>query len=456
MKKVSILTFVFLLYVISAFSQTGNHPQAHFGKYGIQHYNTIAEYQSNYVGKKVMYLPARNQKQDKISTYDHAFQDNGGVIEKTYIITKIKGSDRRMKFTLQNTETDKAITMIINNQEERYNYGDYIFCITDNYSIPLCLIDELNKDKGEYIGQKYPKREDATKLFQVSDLVMKQESSYLYPVPQLELYDASIDDKLYCPLYRINEFEDMGKVFTSPIFKCTYEVIDVIRKNESNNTNGKENWSLYYKVKNDVTGEIKLVQADNAQKSCFDKDDKGSFSATLINVEKPANPEIRYGESTIVTQDSITKYHYSDNVIDILIFSSDKEFYFSLRNVSDNSIKVVWDEAVFADIDGSISKVIHSGTKYSEKDNNQQPSTIIKGAKLDDVVIPTNNLVYFESLHEWFKKSLYQQADKYGSNQTIRLMIPIQIKETINEYIFEFNIKYVFDHPELINNVLIE
>ena len=33
----------------------------------------------------------------------------------------------------------------------------------------------------------------------------------------------------------------------------------------------------------------------------------------------------------------------------------------------------------------------------------------------------------------------------------VMLMLPIQIRDVINEYIFVFDVKYVFKHPERLN-----
>lgn len=34
----------------------------------------------------------------------------------------------------------------------------------------------------------------------------------------------------------------------------------------------------------------------------------------------------------------------------------------------------------------------------------------------------------------------------------IRLMLPIQIRDVINEYTFIFKVYYTYDHPELLKN----
>ena len=146
----------------------------------------------------------------------------------------------------------------------------------------------------------------------------------------------------------------------------------------------------------------------------------------------------------------VSKFSYVDNVIDILIFGSNKQFNFILKNVSDNSIKVVWDEAVFVNFDGSTSKVMHLGTKYSQREGSQPATTIIKDAKIEDLAAPNCNVRYSDALKDWVIDSMYPSTPAQTPGQ-LRLMLPIQIKEVINEYIFVFDVKYVYNHPELLN-----
>lgn len=121
-----------------------------------------------------------------------------------------------------------------------------------------------------------------------------------------------------------------------------------------------------------------------------------------------------------------------------------------MKNISNNSEKIIWNEATYVDIDGYSSKTIHIGTKYSEKEGEQLPTTIIKGAKITDAISPIDKVNYDKVTKQWEELPLFPSTppiDKTCLGQ-IRLMLPIQIKETINEYIFNFKVDYIFDHPE--------
>ena len=61
---------------------------------------------------------------------------------------------------------------------------------------------------------------------------------------------------------------------------------------------------------------------------------------------------------------------------------------------------------------------------------------------------------YYESTNKYLKSgwqthSLYPREKGLDPGQ-VMLMLPIQIKDVVNEYIFVFDVKYVFEHPELL------
>ena len=433
MNKIKVI-LVFVITLLCSISAVfaGNRPEAHFGIYGIKHQSGIAEYQQ-YVGQIVKYLPARGVKGN--ATYDDNkyFIEKGGRFDKEYIITKISGNDKRMTFHLQERNGKSKVKMVVNNQHEYYSYGKYAYCITENYSIPLFLIEKYRADKDKFVGQKYPKSSSTVET-EVIDIVLKEsEKSDGYPEASLVLRDNKTG-KTYNTTPGV-DLSLIGMEFTNSKYKCKYNLIGFSDRK--------------YVVKNSIDGKTKEIWSiSDEASSAFYGDDRGSFVATLTQVEKPSNSDVRYGNTTTVTDKDITKFSYVDNFIDILIFASDSQFSFILKNVSDNTIKLVWDEAVFVDVDGSTSKIMHSGIKYSQREAAQPASTIIKGAKIEDIAVPTDKVYYSDVLKDWKTNSLFSTAGKKVENQTVKLMLPIQVKDVVNEYIFDFDVKYVYDHPE--------
>lgn len=274
----------------------------------------------------------------------------------------------------------------------------------------------------------------------------------------------------YCLPTEVEDYcSEIGTILTNPKVKTSYRIdgIETIFPTSQYDSSIKKS----YYVTNSITGEIETCPMSEIE-NIFSADLRGKYFSYLSMVEKPLNPEIRYGKtSTIVSENNESKFLYRDNVIEIIIFPTSSKFYFELKNISENSIKIIWDEAAFVGLDGCSEKVMHKGIKFSEKNGSQPPTTIIKNAKLDDVIIPTH-LVYYKTVDlsdeskllfqkygygdlvedGWDTHSMYpeQPGLKFGQ---IRLMLPIQIKNVVNEYIFVFDVEYKYNYPERINDI---
>ena len=185
---------------------------------------------------------------------------------------------------------------------------------------------------------------------------------------------------------------------------------------------------------------------------------QGFYDISLQEVERPKNPKERYGESKIIKfkEEGKTKYSYEDELIKIVWVPLLTEFVFALENKSDNSIKIIWDEAAYVDENGYSGRVVHSGVKYKDRNNSQPPTVVVKNSKVDDMVVPTHN-IYYENVGGWQIKPLFpnqatnQQelnalAQKY-IGKTVKILLPLQIQETVNEYIFTFKIDNFIPSP---------
>ena len=311
------------------------------------------------------------------------------------------------------------------------------------------LVDKFESDKKNYIG-KVINNAEGQPVAKVIDFKML--GSYKNsPTPHIVIksdFDGSIiscteeEAKVACSYY--------GKMLTHPRVKRQYKVVGITYPKPEEAYTPK--FALYNLQNPEEPDKNHVCSVENPEEDAFKYDLKGHYVSVLTKVEKPSNPAIRYGKTTTAKDKdkNITKYSYIDNVIDILIFGGSKQFDFILKNVSNNSIKVIWNEAVFVGFDGTSSKIMHVGTKYSQREADQPATTIIKGAKIEDLAAPNCNVRYSDVLKEWVTESMYPTTPATSPGQ-LRLMLPIQIKEVVNEYIFVFDVNYVYDHPERLN-----
>lgn len=176
------------------------------------------------------------------------------------------------------------------------------------------------------------------------------------------------------------------------------------------------------------------------------------YNVGLSNVEAPADAKKQYRETKIVTleEDGKSGYKYENDYIDISWFVGSSQFSFNLKNKSEYSIKIPWDDVTYINTVGSVGRGMHLGVKYIDRNNSQPASVIPKGASLSDIVQPTDNVYYVSGQYGgWRTSNLFNfNIDKTNLEiskapyigKTVRILLPILIQDVRNEYVFEFKI----------------
>jgi len=190
----------------------------------------------------------------------------------------------------------------------------------------------------------------------------------------------------------------------------------------------------------------------------------GSYDVDLVQLERPEDAKERYGESTIINfqEDGDTKYKYADEMIEIAWVIGQEQFSFVLNNKTEHSIKLIWDEAAYVDLDNASKRIMHSGVKYNEKNNSQPASIIIKGGKLTDIIQPTENVYYINGSQYYSggwrtlplfpnsgqdKEALINLSKQYIGRE-VKILLPLEIQGNVNEYIFSFKLENFNIPPE--------
>ena len=121
-------------------------------------------------------------------------------------------------------------------------------------------------------------------------------------------------------------------------------------------------------------------------------------------------------------------------------------------------MKINWDEMVYVDETGTAQRVMHAGVKYTDRNMSQPHSIIPKNSTITDIVLPTTkvNLDYtstmlFGSPATWKEQPLFPSYSSYDEakasgifDKKVRIVFPIIIQDVQNEYIFEFQIDYIY------------
>ncbi len=176
-----------------------------------------------------------------------------------------------------------------------------------------------------------------------------------------------------------------------------------------------------------------------------------AYEISLEKVERPAEAKKRYGEQKVFKiEEEDFKYAFEDEMIKIAWLPSAVKIAFIIENKTDYSIRIIWDEAAYVDENGESHRIMHSGVRYINRDSPKPPSVIVRRGKLTDVIIPSDYVISGPS--GWEEKPLFpnkqvggdvqellSKAEKY-IGKTIQILLPIQIENTTNDYIFIFKV----------------
>ena len=169
------------------------------------------------------------------------------------------------------------------------------------------------------------------------------------------------------------------------------------------------------------------------------------YSIQLTSVELPASTKERFGE-TITTDNSnedFLQQTFEDDHLRISWYVGIDRFHFSLYNKSDHSLKIIWDDAALVMYDNSTSRLMHNGIKYDRRNESQVSTTIPHGAKLEDVLVPTENVTLNNNgwkVNPILPQNLTMEEAKNLKGEKIKVLLPIKIEDVQNEYTFVFNI----------------
>ena len=403
---------------------------------------------AKYIGKKVCVFDysSSNKRRNDAYKFEEYYRASSFHYEEIYTITKIKFGEQ-IEIRLVSNDGYKYKVKINNG-----GTSDYKALSSCNI---FFLYDEFETYRNEQIGKTFKNsNNEEVAVLENLELIPRLHDD---PVLVSTIRSKINNEEFICfSNEAVGLCNRIGTIISNPKVKDSYKVLSVNNKMPED---GRHKYIYaerpWYTYENITTGKIGKCSAESILTVPFEEDLSGKYISLLAEVEKPSNSEIRYGETmTIPSENGISKFTYKDNVIDIMIFADRSNFNFVLQNVSESSIKIVWDEAVFVNFDGSTEKVMHKGIKFSEKNGAQPATTIIKNAKWEDTVTPTHLVYYREATKYieggWATYSMYPQEKGLKPGQ-IKLMLPIRIKDVINEYVFVFDVQYVFNHPERLN-----
>ena len=117
---------------------------------------------------------------------------------------------------------------------------------------------------------------------------------------------------------------------------------------------------------------------------------------------------------------------------------------FSIYNKTQDSYMILWDRVAFIDVNGYTHRVIHNGVKFAEKSNQQVPSILPPNGKIQDSLIPVDNIVW--ATNHWLLQPLLGVGNWENiEGKQFTINIPLQLDNQIHTYTFTFKVLKCLD-----------
>ncbi len=173
---------------------------------------------------------------------------------------------------------------------------------------------------------------------------------------------------------------------------------------------------------------------------------EGFYLAMVSKVSKTYNTGSYVSKPTVELVGKEKKFVYTDSLMKICVMSYAAGLALDLHNLSDNTIKIVWDEACFVDHVGQAHRV-----GYLDDLSIRSKLTSESIPAMDAGYRPLSTIIAGAALTEYISSGLIFPDENTGTLEDVmRLMIPVLHNNVRYEYTFSFDAYYVLKHPELI------
>lgn len=183
---------------------------------------------------------------------------------------------------------------------------------------------------------------------------------------------------------------------------------------------------------------------------------RADYVVGMVGVDSPSGSNDISKDSVVFQNKILESYNFEDDYIDISWSFDYSELDFELINKTNKTIKIIWDEAAYVDENGNSSNIMHNGVKYSNRNESQKPSIVVKNGKLNDAILPTSKAYYSTPTQytsgSWVHSPLFPRVVELSEKEVIescegviglevKVLLPIEIEGITYEYIFTFRVE---------------
>jgi len=174
-----------------------------------------------------------------------------------------------------------------------------------------------------------------------------------------------------------------------------------------------------------------------------------TYDMSLVEVSRPAEAVERYGELEITDAD--TSYYFEDDFINTVWIPMGELFLLDIENKTENSISIIWDESALVTPRGTSKSILHGEVRRIDAQRSIPPTVIVSGSR-SELFIGTMD--GFEGKGDMPRSIMLTEGDQEGLmrfqeltsdlvGEQVRVLLALQVRGTVLEYNFSFNINDV-------------
>jgi hypothetical protein len=153
---------------------------------------------------------------------------------------------------------------------------------------------------------------------------------------------------------------------------------------------------------------------------------------------------VQYGFTMVKPAES-KSLAYDDDTLNVVFGVSRKGVTFTLKNKTEGPLKIDWNQWSYVDVDGKSHKVFHRGVAYKDKETSLPPSTIPPTAALEDLIVPTDSVVWSNAENGYRTLDLLPHTPDASTlvGKTLSVFMPLEVNGSVKNYLFSFKITNV-------------
>lgn len=147
---------------------------------------------------------------------------------------------------------------------------------------------------------------------------------------------------------------------------------------------------------------------------------------------------------------------YSDSIIDVT-WGFGRYFELFLTNMTDHTIRVLWDGAAVVGPEGRAEPLVHGDVAIADRFAEQKPSVVPPRASIYDVAMIPSSVYYDDSSREWktepvlptefgTRRKLLETAPMMTGLE-LSVLLPVECEGVVYEYMFPFTVDGFTEGP---------